>query len=69
MRATYFENEIRDFRDILCARHFMRLRYLLFSCRRAAIWLGVYVSMSVSMSVCHKYVDKNVEKTGPYEIE
>ena len=27
MRASYFENGIRDFRDFLCARHFMRLRY------------------------------------------
>ena len=29
MRASYFENGIRDFRDFrdfLCARHFMRLR-------------------------------------------
>ena len=25
----YLKNEIRDFRDILRARHFMRLRYLL----------------------------------------
>ena len=29
MRTTFFDNEIRDFRDILCAQHFMRLKYVL----------------------------------------